>query len=230
MPDPSYVHAAFSRIAAHYVTANHLLSMGADILWRARAVELLAEWKPRRVLDIATGTGDMALDILRALPGVDVLGTDFCEPMLEIARRRGLQHTLEADAMHLPLEDDQFDAATVAFGLRNMADYGEALREFCRVLRPGGRLLVLELGIPGGIWAAPFRFYLHRVLPRLAAGLTRAQETYSYLGRSMEAFPHGEAFLALLRSSGFVAPFAIPLWGGIASIYAAEKPAPAPLA
>lgn len=223
MPDPSYVHAAFSRIAAHYVAANHLLSMGADVLWRARAVQLLAEWRPRRVLDIATGTGDLALDILRSLPGVEVLGTDFCEPMLEIARRRGLQHTLVADALHLPLADATYDAATAAFGLRNMADYAAALREFHRVLRPGGHLLVLELGIPDGVLAAPFRFYLHRVLPRIAAGLTRAQETYGYLGRSMEAFPHGEAFLKLLRDTGYSAPYCIPLHGGIARLYAAEK-------
>lgn len=223
MPDPSYVHAAFSKIAAHYVAANHLLSLGADVLWRARAVQLLAEWKPRRVLDIATGTGDLALDILRALPGVEVLGTDFCEPMLDIARRRGLRNTLVADALHLPLPDASFDAATAAFGLRNMADYAAALREFYRILRPGGHLLVLELGIPDGILAAPFRFYLHRVLPLIAARLTSAQETYSYLGRSMEAFPHGPAFLELLRSAGFTAPCAIPLHGGIARIYAGMK-------
>ena len=223
MPDPSYVHAAFSKIAAHYVAANHLLSLGADVLWRARAVQLLAEWQPRRVLDIATGTGDLALDILHALPGVEVLGTDFCEPMLEIARRRGLHNTLVADALHLPLADGEFDAATAAFGLRNMADYAAALREFHRILRPGGHLLVLELGIPDGVLAVPFRFYLHRVLPLIAARLTSAQETYSYLGRSMEAFPHGSAFLELLRSTGFAAPYAIPLHGGIARIYAAEK-------
>lgn len=224
MPDPSYVHAAFSRIAAHYVTANHLLSMGADVLWRERAVRMMAEWQPRRVLDIATGTGDLALDIIRSLPGVEVLGTDFCEPMLDIARRRGLRETLVADAMHLPLEDGSFDVATAAFGLRNMSDYAAALREFHRVLQPGGHLLILELGIPGGIWAAPFRFYLHRVLPRAAAALTSAQETYSYLGRSMEAFPHGEAFLSLLKETGYEAPFDVPLWGGIAHIYAAQKP------
>lgn len=224
MPDPTYVREAFSGIAKHYVAANHLLSLGADIQWRARAVQLLAEWKPARVLDIATGTGDMALDIMRALPEVQVLGTDFCEPMLEIARARGLQHCLQADAMNLPLEEGSFDAATVAFGLRNMADYEAALREFCRVLRPGGHLLVLDLSIPEGIAAAPYRFYLHRVLPRLAACFTGARETYAYLGRSIEQFPRGENFLALLRRAGYVAPLAVPLCGGIAAIYAAEKP------
>ncbi|MCH5284380.1 MAG: ubiquinone/menaquinone biosynthesis methyltransferase [Akkermansiaceae bacterium] len=222
MPDSSYVHAAFSAIAPHYVAANHLLSLGMDILWRARAVQLVAEWKPARLLDIATGTGDLALDIERALPEVHVLGTDFCEPMLEIARRRGLRHVLPADAMHLPLEDDVFDAATIAFGLRNMPDYAAALREFRRVLRPGGHLLVLDLGIPEGVAAAPYRFYLHRVLPKIAACLTEAPDAYTYLGRSIEAFPRGQAMLELLTSTGYAAPAFVPLMGGIAGLYFAE--------
>lgn len=224
MPDPAYVHTAFSSIADKYVAANHVLSFGADIQWRARAVQLVAEWKPSRVLDIATGTGDMALDIMHALPGVEVLGTDFCEPMLDIARRRGLANCLQADAMNLPLADGLFDVATVAFGLRNMSDYGAALREFRRVLRPGGHLLVLELGIPTGIVAAPYRLYLHKILPLLATALSQPRETYAYLGRSIEAFPDRPAFLELLTRSGYVAPFAVPLFGGIASIYAAERP------
>lgn len=225
MPDPTYVHAAFSGIAGRYVAANHIFSLGMDILWRARAVQMIAEWKPANLLDIATGTGDMALDIVRALPEVEVLGTDFCEPMLEIARRRGLKRCLLADAMQLPLPDASFDAATTAFGLRNMPDYAAALREFRRVLRPGGHLLVLDLGIPEGWAAAPYRFYLHRVLPRLAGCLTGETETYSYLGRSIEQFPRGEAFLSLLHSTGYVAPVALPLFGGIARIYTAEVPA-----
>lgn len=222
MPDPSYVHAAFSGIAKRYVAANHLLSMGMDILWRARAVELVAEWKPRRLLDIATGTGDMALDIMHALPEVDVLGTDFCEPMLEIARRRGLERCLVADAMHMPLPDASFDVATVAFGLRNMPDYAAALREFCRVLRPGGRLLVLDLSMPEGWLATPYRMYLHRVLPRIAGVLTGERETYTYLGRSIEQFPRREAFLRLLEEAGYTDALALPLCGGIAMIYAAQ--------
>ena len=226
MPDPSYVHAAFSSIAPHYVAANHLLSLGMDILWRARAVQIVAEWKPKNLLDIATGTGDMALDIVQALPEVQVLGTDFCEPMLRIARQRGLHHCLQADAMHLPLDDAQFDAATIAFGLRNMPDYAAALREFRRVLRPGGHLLVLDLGIPDGVATAPYRFYLHRVLPRVAGFFTGSAEAYTYLGRSIEAFPRGQAMLNLLEETGYSAPAALPLMGGIAAIYTAEVPRP----
>ncbi|MBR5521931.1 MAG: ubiquinone/menaquinone biosynthesis methyltransferase [Akkermansia sp.] len=222
MPDPAYVHAAFSSIAARYVTANHLLSMGADILWRARAIEKIAEWKPRRVLDIATGTGDLALAIQRAFPEVDVMGTDFCRPMLDVAVKRGLSNVLEADAMNLPLPDASFDVATVAFGLRNMADYEAALREFRRILKPGGHLLVLDFSMPAGLFAGPYRLYLHHVLPKLAGLVTGNSAAYDYLGDSIEAFPRDAAFLALLEKTGYTIPTQLPLLSGIASIYTAQ--------
>ncbi len=223
MPDPCYVHNAFSSIAPRYVAANHLLSLGADILWRARAVDIIAEWHPLNLLDVATGTGDLALHISRELPEVEVLGVDFCEPMLDVARRRGLRHLLCADAMRLPLPDNSFDALTTAFGLRNLPDYPAALREFHRVLRPGGHLLVLELSIPSDFAAVPYRFYLHRVLPLLAACITGERSAYSYLGDSIEHFPPTPTFLNLLSLSGFSCPTALPLLGGIATIYTAEN-------
>ncbi len=222
MPDPAYVHAAFSSIAERYVTANHILSLGTDVLWRQRVVQRVAEWKPRSLLDIATGTGDLALAISRALPEVEVLGTDFCRPMLDVAVRRGLTNVLEADALHLPLPDASFDAATVAFGLRNMADYAAALREFRRVLRPGGHLLVLDFSMPEGILAAPYRVYLHRILPKIAGWVTGNSAAYDYLGESIEAFPRGERFCRLLTDCGYLAPTCLPLCMGIASIYTAE--------
>ena len=222
MPDPAYVHAAFSSIAARYVTANHLLSMGADILWRARAIEKIAEWKPRRVLDIATGTGDLALEVQRAFPEVEVMGTDFCRPMLDVAVKRGLSNVLEADAMNLPLPDASFDVATVAFGLRNMADYEVALREFRRILKPGGHLLVLDFSMPAGLFAGPYRLYLHHVLPKLAGLVTGNSAAYDYLGESIEAFPRDAAFLALLEKAGYTIPTQLPLLSGIASIYTAQ--------
>ncbi len=222
MPDPSYVHAAFSSIAARYVTANHLLSMGADILWRERAIEKIAEWKPQRLLDIATGTGDLALAVQRAFPDTEVMGTDFCRPMLDVAVKRGLRNVLEADAMHLPLPDASFDVATVAFGLRNMADYEQALREFKRILTPGGHLLVLDFSMPSGLMARPYRMYLHHVLPRIAGFITGNSAAYDYLGESIEAFPRDAAFLALLERSGFSMPTQLPLLSGIASIYTAQ--------
>lgn len=222
MPDPSYVHAAFSSIASRYVTANHVLSLGADVLWRERAIKMIAEWQPRNLLDIATGTGDLALAIKKALPEVAVQGTDFCRPMLDVAVQRGLTDVFEADAMNLPLPDACFDAATVAFGLRNMADYEKALCEFRRILRPGGHLLVLDFSMPDGLLAAPYRFYLHRILPRIAGMLTGNAAAYDYLGESIEQFPRGDAFKALLSRCGYTAPTALPLLCGIASIYTAE--------
>ena len=222
MPDPAYVHAAFSSIAERYVTANHILSLGTDIMWRARVVQMVAEWKPRNLLDIATGTGDLALAIKRALPEIEVLGTDFCRPMLDVAVRRGLTDVLEADAMNLPLPDASYDAATVAFGLRNMADYEKALREFRRVLRPGGHLLVLDFSMPESIFAAPYRLYLHHVLPRIAGWVTGNADAYDYLGESIEAFPRGAQFCQLMERCGYSMPACHPLCMGIASIYTAE--------
>ena len=223
MPDPAYVHAAFSSIAERYVTANHILSLGTDVMWRQRVVQRVAEWKPQRLLDIATGTGDLALAVKRALPDTEVLGTDFCRPMLDVAVQRGLTNVLEADAMNLPLPDAAFDAATVAFGLRNMADYGKALCEFRRVLTPGGHLLVLDFSMPEGILAVPYRFYLHNILPHIAGWLTGNMGAYDYLGDSIETFPRGAAFCELLNRCGYLAPTAHPLMGGIATIYTAQK-------
>ena len=205
------------------MTANHILSMGTDIMWRARVVQMVAEWKPANLLDIATGTGDLALAIKRALPEIDVLGTDFCRPMLDVAVQRGLTNVLEADAMNLPLADESFDAATVAFGLRNMADYAKALREFRRVLLPGGHLLVLDFSMPEGVLAGPYRFYLHNILPRIAGWLTGNMGAYDYLGDSIETFPRGEAFKELLANCGYFMPTALPLMGGIATIYTGQK-------
>lgn len=222
MPDPKYVHAAFSSIAAKYVTANHVLSLGADIAWRERAIKLIAEWAPRNLLDIATGTGDLALAVKKALPEVAVQGTDFCRPMLDIAIRRGLTDVFEADAMNLPLPDACFEAVTVAFGLRNMADYSKALCEFRRILKPGGHLLVLDFSMPEGLLAVPYRFYLHHILPRIAGVLTGNSGAYDYLGDSIEQFPRGEAFKDLLTQCGYTMPTALPLLCGIASIYTAE--------
>lgn len=224
MPDPSFVHTAFSAIAEKYVTANHILSLGADILWRERAVEKIAEWKPQRVLDIATGTGDLALEISRVLPECEVLGTDFCRPMLDIAVRRGLKNVLEADALALPLPDATFDVATVAFGLRNMVDYPAALREFRRILRPGGHLLVLDFSLPEPPVLPLYRLYLHHLLPRIAGWVTGNRGAYGYLGESIEAFPRGASMLQLLHSVGYEDAGTLPLLGGIASIYTAQSP------
>ena len=213
----------FGRIARRYDLANHVLSGGADFLWRRRAVKLVEAWQPRRLLDLATGSGDLALAFQRQLPAATIVAADFSPEMLEVARRKGVRETVLADALQLPFETGSFDVVTVAFGLRNMADWGAALREMGRVLRDGGHLLVLDFSLPHGPLRPAYRFYLHRCLPLLASLVTGQRDAYDYLGRSIEKFPCGREMVELIEKSGFSDASAEPLTGGIATIYAAEK-------
>ena len=223
--DPEAVRSMFDRIAPRYDVANHLLSGGIDVLWRRRAAEIVARWDPERVLDLATGSGDLALAIARKLPNAEVTGADFSPEMLAIAQRKGLQRTVVADALNLPFKNASFDAVTVAFGLRNMADWSAALREIGRVLTTGGHVLVLDFSVPAGALRTPYRIYLHHVLPAVAGLVTGHAPAYTYLSESIENFPSGSAMLRLIEANGFCGADAIPLTGGIASIYTAVKAA-----
>lgn len=223
--DARFVHQLFSAIAGRYDFANHLLSGGLDFFWRKKAARVVRGWAPRDVLDLATGSGDLALTIQRACPAARVTGADFCEPMLERARAKGLQNTVVADALALPFSEASFDALTVAFGLRNMASWPGALREMARVLRPGGHLLVLDFSLPAApLLRTPYRWYLHHMLPHVAAALTREKSAYEYLGASIEKFPRGPEMTALLRENGFADAACEPLSGGIVSLYTASRP------
>ncbi len=224
MPDAVYVRDAFARIADRYVLTNHVLSCGADIWWRKVVAARIRRWNPARVLDVASGTGDLAVEIQRQCPDCEVIAADFCAEMLAHAARRGVANTLVADALHLPLLDNSFDVATVAFGLRNMVDYPAALREMRRVLKPGGRLVILDFSLPDGLLRRPYRFYLHHVLPRMAGWLTGQRDAYEYLGGSIETFPSGNSMMDLLETCGFVEIRATPLTGGVAAIYQGSRP------
>ncbi len=225
LQQPEFVQNLFANIADRYDLANHLLSGGLDFLWRKRAAEIVLTWQPSEVLDLATGSGDLALAIQNACPHAKVVGADFCEPMLEHARRKGLQHTVVADAMRLPFSDGEFDVLTVAFGLRNMESWSGALHQMARVLRPGGHALILDFSIPHApIFRGVYRWYLHHVLPRIAAALTREKSAYEYLGDSIEKFPQGEAMCALINANGFADAHCELLTGGIVSLYTARKP------
>jgi demethylmenaquinone methyltransferase/2-methoxy-6-polyprenyl-1,4-benzoquinol methylase len=212
----------FGRIARRYDLANHFLSGGADFLWRRRAAKIVEGWQPKRVLDLAAGSGDLSLAIQRRLPDAAVIAADFSPEMLEIARRKGVRETVLADALHLPFETESFDCVTVAFGLRNMADWAAALGEMGRVLRAGGHLLILDFSLPVGALRPAYRFYLHHCLPLLASLVTGQKQAYDYLGRSIEKFPSGREMVELIESNGFAKASAEPLTGGIATIYTAQ--------
>ncbi len=214
----------FSRISGRYDLANHLLSAGCDFLWRKHAAEIVAGWNPACVLDIATGSGDLALALQRKLPRSKITGADFSPEMLALARRKGVRDTVMADALQLPFADQSFDAVTVAFGLRNMRDWSAALREMRRVLTGSGYLLVLDFSLPRhSALRAPYRFYLHRILPRFCTLITNNRSAYEYLGASIEGFPSGRAMRDLISDSGFQSATAKPLTGGIVTLYTATS-------
>lgn len=222
MQDPKFVKDAFSKIADRYVLTNHVLSLGTDILWRKRVGRIVQDWKPQQILDIATGTGDLALQLQKSCEDAEVIASDFCPEMLAHASRRGVKKTQVVDAMNMPFEDDSCDVLTVAFGLRNMADYPAALTEMRRVIRPGGHLLVLDFSTPEGILRKPYGFYLNKILPSIAGFLTKQKKAYSYLAGSIGDFPSGAAMCELIGEQGFKEPRRESLSGGIASIYTAE--------
>jgi demethylmenaquinone methyltransferase/2-methoxy-6-polyprenyl-1,4-benzoquinol methylase len=201
-----------------------MLSCGADFYWRSRAAQIVASWKPKNIVDLATGTGDLVLAIQKKLPNAEIVAVDFLAEMLELAKRKGVRQTVIADAMRLPFADSTFDCVTVAFGLRNMEDWGGALRQMARVLTANGHLLILEFSLPRlSIFRAVYRFYLHRCLPFLGSFLTRQKNAYDYLGESIEEFPSGATMLRLIEANGFRNAYVEPLSGGIVTIYTAAK-------
>jgi demethylmenaquinone methyltransferase/2-methoxy-6-polyprenyl-1,4-benzoquinol methylase len=218
------VRQMFGAIARRYDLANHTLSCGTDFYWRKCAANIVASWRPGKIVDLATGTGDLALALQRKLPDAEVTGVDFVPEMLELAQRKGVRKTILADAMQLPFSDGSFDCVTIAFGLRNMGNWGGALAEMSRVLGRDGHLLVLEFSLPTrSIARAIYRLYLHRCLPLLGSLLTRKKSAYDYLGNSIEEFPSGRAMLDLIEASGFRHATLEPLSYGIATIYTAQS-------
>jgi len=226
--------AMFDRIAARYDAMNRVLSLGLDRGWRRRTVRALQLGERPRVLDLATGTADLAIDIARARPGGEVIGLDPSPRMLAVARakleRRGLAGRVAlvlGDAQQLPYASCEMDAATIAFGIRNVPDRPAALREMARVVRPGGRIAVLELGEPRrGLLARAARFHTRHVVPRLGALLSGAQE-YRYLQRSIAAFPPSAEFAEVMERAGLHVIEVVPLTFGVCTLYVAT-PAEAP--
>ena len=214
----------FGGIARRYDLANHTLSCGIDFYWRKRAANTVASWRPCKILDLATGTGDLALALQKKLPDAEVTGVDFLPEMLELAQRKGVRQTILGDAMKLPFPNGSFDCVTIAFGLRNMENWRGVLVEMSRVLRRDGHLLVLEFSLPTiSIVRTMYRFYLHRCLPMLGSFLTGRKSAYDYLGDSIEEFPSGCAMIDLIEASGFRRATLQPLSFGIVTIYTAQS-------
>jgi demethylmenaquinone methyltransferase/2-methoxy-6-polyprenyl-1,4-benzoquinol methylase len=218
------VRAMFGSIAPRYDLANHLLSCGFDFHWRKRAAQIVAGWNPNAIVDLATGTGDLALALAKALPKSEIIGADFSEEMLAVAKAKGVRRIMIADALALPFANRSFDCLTIAFGLRNIKDWSAALREMSRILITNGHVLIMEFSLPSmSFLRAIYRFYLHRMLPIFGAFLTQKKTAYDYLGESIEQFPGGDALLRLIEANGFRNAAAEPLTGGIVTIYTATK-------
>ena len=220
------VQRMFADIAPSYDRTNTVLSFGIHHLWRRRTVREAGTRPGMHVLDCATGTGDLAIAFKQAVgPEGRVLGTDFCAEMMipapAKARARGMEIEFQvADAMHLPLEDHTFDIASISFGIRNVDDPVVALRDMARVVKPGGKVVVLEFGQPRGLFGALYRFYSFSVMPFVGGLLSGNREAYAYLPRTSAAFPAGDNFVALMKQSGAFSEYrAISLTFGVTWLY-----------
>lgn len=218
------IRAFFASIADRYDFANRVISMGFDQGWRRIAARRVAAHGARTVLDLACGSGDLTLALRREIPGAFVIGSDFCEPMLHRGIAKGLRHSILGDALRLPFRDGSFDAVTVAFGLRNMESWVEALAEMRRVLRPGGLVLVLDFSLPPAPLLWLYRPYLHSFLPRVAALLTGKGSAYEYLADSIEKFPGGARLGPVCVEAGLEKPEHRALMGGIVGMVTAVRP------
>ncbi|MBQ8445388.1 MAG: bifunctional demethylmenaquinone methyltransferase/2-methoxy-6-polyprenyl-1,4-benzoquinol methylase UbiE [Opitutales bacterium] len=230
MPEGAKVQKMFAGIAKRYDFANLLLSGGCSFYWTRRLVAQVKRFAPKEIADLATGSGDVAFELKRRLPGARVRGFDFCEEMLAVARERAEKipgaEAIEfafGDCMALPLENASVDAVTIAYGVRNFEDRPRGLREIRRVLKPGGKVFVLEFTQPAA-WFRPIYFlYLKFLLPLVARAVTGDKKAYDYLAGSIESFPPKDRLAAELRDAGFSSVRTIGLTASIVAIHVAEK-------
>ncbi|GAA5533757.1 bifunctional demethylmenaquinone methyltransferase/2-methoxy-6-polyprenyl-1,4-benzoquinol methylase UbiE [Deinococcus aluminii] len=222
------VQAMFASIAPRYDLLNRVLSLGVDRLWRREAAREALARHPQRLLDVATGTADFALELKALAPGAEVVGSDFVPEMLAIGREKARARHLnlrleEGDALNLPYPDGSFDAVTCAFGFRNFAHYARGLAEMWRVLAPGGRLVILEFPPPRpGLSGSLFRFYFRHLLPRVGALVSGNAGAYTYLPESTLAFLDPDRLAQLMRATGFRTRHRL-LTFGIAAIHVGDK-------
>lgn len=220
----------FNSISGNYDFLNHFLSLGIDITWRKKAVKMLLEINPKLILDVATGTGDFAIETLNLNPD-KVIGIDISEGMLEVGRKkmkeRKLDHKIElllGDSENLPFEENKFDALVVGFGVRNFENLEKGLSEMLRVVKPGGKIIILEFSRPKSF---PFKqfynFYFKFILPKIGKWVSKDKSAYTYLPESVQAFPDGDQFTQLLSRLGYKNTACKPLTFGISSLYIGTK-------
>lgn len=222
------VQDMFASVAPRYDLLNRMLSMGVDRSWRKTAAQAVVARHPDRVLDIATGTADFALELKRRLPKAEVVGSDFVPEMLDIGREKAKAQQLdirleEGDALNLPYPDGSFEVITCTFGFRNFADYAKGFAEIWRVLSPKGRVVILEFPPPRpGLFGQIFRFYFQSILPKIGALISGNTSAYTYLPESVLAFPTPERLQDLMQATGFRASYQA-LSFGIAGLWVGDK-------
>lgn len=220
----------FDNISPRYDFLNHFLSLGIDIRWRKKAIKLLKDIKPKNILDIATGTGDFAIESLSLNPD-KVIGVDISEGMLNVGREKLKKRKLDSrislesgDSENLPFEDNMFDAIIVAFGVRNFENLEKGLAEMYRVVRPGGKVVILEFSKPKRFpFKQLYNFYFKNILPTIGKTISKDNSAYTYLPESVKSFPDGIIFTSILDKLGFKNTECKPLTLGISSIYTGIK-------
>lgn len=224
------VATMFNNISRKYDFLNHFLSLGIDIVWRKKSIKLLKELQPKIILDIATGTGDFAIEALSLNP-TKIIGIDISEGMLTVAKEKiaskGFDHIIDlriGDSENLVFNDNYFDAYTVGFGVRNFENLEKGLAEMLRVLKPNGRSVILEFSKPKDFPVKQcYHFYFNHILPTIGHLISKDNAAYSYLPKSVNAFPEGDEFVKILNKIGYKNVQVIPLMFGISSIYTATK-------
>lgn len=220
----------FNTISGNYDGLNRVISLGRDVRWRRKVVGIVEEKSPESVLDIATGTGDLAIALART-GASRIIGLDISQGMLDIGKKKVVEKALSGritmvvgDSEDLPFGDSSFDAITVAFGVRNFEDLEKGLSEILRVLKPGGTLVVLETSVPANWFCRlGYNLYTHHLLPLIGKWFSKDRSAYRYLSESAAAFPHGQAFNNILGKIGFIGMEHKPQTLGVASIYVATK-------